>query len=149
MDPQRDDPAEALELAYRYSLGFLGGIEEMRAATTPVSAGPIALEESGGGAAAALRQLLDRYGSRFSGSARPRYWAFVNGGATPAALAGDWVCSAVDQNGQRNADGPAELIETEALAMLRDLFGLPGDFEGIFVTGGTMANYTALAIALQ
>jgi glutamate/tyrosine decarboxylase-like PLP-dependent enzyme len=149
MDPLDDDPAEALELVYRRSLAFLGAVGDMRAATPAAPSGLLASERAGRGAAAAVGELLERYGDSFSGSSGPRYWGFVNGGVTPAALAGDWLCSAVDQNCQRNGDGAAVHIEAEALAMLREALGFPQGFHGIFVTGGTMANYTGLATALQ
>jgi glutamate/tyrosine decarboxylase-like PLP-dependent enzyme len=149
MDPQTDDVEGALELVHRFTLGHLAGLKESRAATSARSAGIIGLPGAGCGAEQAVRQLLARYGDSFSGSPGPRYWGFVNGGTTPAALAGDWLASALDQNCQLNGDGAAPFIEDEAVAMLRALFGLPETMNGVFVTGGTMANHVALAIALQ
>ena len=149
MDPRDDDGAVALDAVHRFALAHLAGLDAMRAATLVEPGAPIALEPGGAGAATALDELLARYGASFSGSPGPRYWGFVNGGVTPAALAGAWLASAIDQNGQLNGDGPAPFIEHEAIAMLRDLFGLPPAFHGIFVTGGTMANTVGLGIALQ
>src|SRR4051794_15029175 len=113
MDPLDDDLHEALTLAQKHALDYLRHLRDMRAATPPAPAGALELEASGGGAAAALNELFERYGGRFSGSPGPRYWGFVNGGVTPAALAGDWVCSALDQNCQMNGDGPGVYIEDE------------------------------------
>jgi len=149
MDPLNDEVAPALDRVHRYSLSHLEALAESRAATNPRSREPIALAAAGAGALAAIDELIARYGDEFSGSPGPRYWGFVNGGVTPAALAGDWLASAIDQNAQLNGDGAAAFIEYETLGMLRTLFGLPETFHGVFVSGGTMANHVGLGIALQ
>jgi glutamate/tyrosine decarboxylase-like PLP-dependent enzyme len=149
MDPQRDDLRPVLERVHCFSLDHVESLSEHRAATNPQAKEPLSLPAGGAGALAAIDELLSRYGSEFSGSPGPRYWGFVNGGVTPAALAGDWLASAIDQNSQLNGDGAAAFIEHEALVMLRELFDLPDEFHGVFVTGGTMANYVGLGIALQ
>jgi glutamate/tyrosine decarboxylase-like PLP-dependent enzyme len=149
MDPLTDDTAPALDRVHRFALDHLERLGELRAATDPRPREPLPLAASGTGALAAIEELLARYGTEFSGSPGPRYWGFINGGVTPAALAGDWLASAIDQNSQLNGDGAAAFIDHEALVMLRELFRLPGAFHGVFVTGGTMANHVGLGIALQ
>lgn len=149
MDPQSDDLAPVLDRVHRFSLDYVEGLGERRAATDPTTKAPVPLPGEGCGALAAIDELIARYGEEFSGSPGPRYWGFVNGGVTPAALAGDWLASAIDQNSQLNGDGAAALVEHEALLMLRDLFGLGAEFHGVFVTGGTMANNVGLGVALQ
>ena len=82
------------------------------------------------------------------GSAGPRYFGFVVGGGVPAALAADWLASAWDQNAGLYALSPsAAVVEEVAGAWLIDLFGLPEASSIGFVTGATMANFTALAAA--
>jgi glutamate/tyrosine decarboxylase-like PLP-dependent enzyme len=72
----------------------------------------------------------------------------VIGGGTPAALAADWLASALDQPpGVWVASPLGARLEQVALAWLRDLFGLAGDWGGVLTTGATMANFTALAAA--
>ena len=77
-----------------------------------------------------------------------RYFGFVIGGSVPAALAADWLASAWDQNAGLYVAGPAAaVVEEVAGAWLKELFGLPADASHAFVTGGQMANTTALAAA--
>jgi glutamate/tyrosine decarboxylase-like PLP-dependent enzyme len=80
------------------------------------------------------------------GSAGPRYFGFVVGGGVPAALAADWLTSAWDQNAGLYALSPAAAVAEEvAAAWLVDIFGVPEESSVGFVTGATMANFTALA----
>ncbi len=82
------------------------------------------------------------------GTAGPRYFGFVVGGGVPAALAADWLTSAWDQNAGLYALSPAaSVVEEVAATWLVDLFGLPAGSSVGFVTGATMANFTAIAAA--
>src|SRR5258707_6596172 len=77
-----------------------------------------------------------------------RYFGFVIGGAVPASLAADWLTSAWDQNAGLYVCGPsAAIVEEVAGAWLIELLGLPKGASFGFVTGGQMANFTALAAA--
>jgi glutamate/tyrosine decarboxylase-like PLP-dependent enzyme len=93
--------------------------------------------------------LLDELGSpATTAMAGPRFFGFVIGGALPAALAANWLATAWDQNVAFRTPTPgAAVLEEVALGWLRELLGLPGDCAGAFVTGATMANFTALAAA--
>ena len=79
-----------------------------------------------------------------------RFFGFVIGGATPAALAADWLASTWDQNAGLYVIGPsASVVEEVAGEWLAELFGLPSGVSVGFVTGAQMANFTALAAALH
>ena len=95
-----------------------------------------------------LREL-DEIGSPATvASAGPRYFGFVTGGSLPAALAANWLASAWDQNAGLVISSPvAARLEQVSLGWLLDLLGLPAGCAGGFVTGATMANFTALAAA--
>lgn len=108
------------------------------------------LPESGTGAAAAIAELERDVFPKLSGSVGPRFFGFVTGGATPAAIAGDWLCSALDQNAADPGDSAASAVAYQALTWLKDLFHLPRDrFEGAFVSGATMANVMGVYAGIQ
>ncbi|HEX5598843.1 MAG TPA: pyridoxal-dependent decarboxylase [Micromonosporaceae bacterium] len=106
------------------------------------------LPERGEGATAALERLLRIGPPTATHSAGPRYFHFIIGGATPAALAADWTAALLDQNaGFRASSYLATETETIALTWLRELFGLPERFGGALVASATFANVTSLAAA--
>jgi glutamate/tyrosine decarboxylase-like PLP-dependent enzyme len=148
MDPAQDIERNALDSAHRLSTAFLAGLPQRRPACPPVHRPYGTLAAEGLGAEAALAEFSARWGDVLSGSSGPRYWGFINGGVTPAALAADWLCSTYDQNGQVS-EGPGALIEEETVGFLRNLLSIPEAYSGNFVSGGTMANMSGLAIGLQ
>ena len=80
--------------------------------------------------------------------AGPRFFGFVIGGSLPAALAANWLAGAWDQNAAFDSVTPAvSTLEAVALEWLKDVLGLPGNCAGAFVTGATMANFSALVAA--
>ena len=93
--------------------------------------------------------LLDEVGSPATvSSAGGRFFGFVTGGSLPAALAANWLAGAWDQNAFSFASSPASVVfEEVALGWLLDALALPPECGGAFVTGATMANFTALAAA--
>jgi len=98
-----------------------------------------------------LKQFKERFEPIIVASSGPRYWGFVTGGTTPAAIAGDWLATIYDQNTQSakgNGDISA-LIELETIQLLLSLFNLPQQFFGGFVTGAMLSNFTCLAVARQ
>jgi glutamate/tyrosine decarboxylase-like PLP-dependent enzyme len=93
--------------------------------------------------------LLDEIGSPATVTTTGgRYFGFVIGGTLPATLAANWLATAWDQNAAFIAMSPvAAKIEEIVLAWFVDLFGLPATCGAGFVTGTTMANFSALAAA--
>ena len=78
-------------------------------------------------------------------SGGPRYFGFVIGAALPVAQAAAWLGAAWDQNGGRpsTARPLGRGCTRVALRRLRALFGLPAETAAAFVTGATVANFTA------
>ena len=105
-----------------------------------------AFPEEGDGTQDTLQALFEIADGARVASSGPRFFHWVIGGTTPAALAADWLTSLVDQNaGGWHASPLATELETVSIDWLLDLFGLPSSWSGVLVTGGTMANFTGLA----
>lgn len=80
--------------------------------------------------------------------AGPRFFGFVIGGSLPVALAANWLAGAWDQNASMAAPAPGvSRLEEVALRWLLDLLKLPDGCAAGFVTGATVANFTAIAAA--
>jgi glutamate/tyrosine decarboxylase-like PLP-dependent enzyme len=106
------------------------------------------LPENGAPPTEVIAALADAGVTGTIASAGPRYFGFVIGGSMPAALAADWLVSTWDQNACTFAHSPlASTIEQITGSWIRELAGLPATMSFGFVTGGHMANFTALACA--
>ena len=145
----RDLLADAAERCARYS----DAAAQRRVAPDPHAIAR--LEELGGElpenacAPAEVLALLDDAGSPATvASTGGRYFGFVIGGATPAALAANWLAGVWDQNAALSVMSPvAAKLEEIVLAWTVDLLGLPRSCGAGFVTGTTMATFSALAAA--
>lgn len=93
--------------------------------------------------------LLDEIGTPAAvGMAGGRYFGFVIGSALPVTVAANWLATAWDQNAGLFVAAPVPTrLESVSLGWMIDLFGLPANTAGAFVTGATVANFTALAAA--
>ena len=98
---------------------------------------------------AVVLRMLDEIGSPATMAAPGgRYFGFVTGSSLPATVAANWLATAWDQNAALSVMSPVAVkIEEIALGWLLDVLGLPSESGGAFVTGATMANFTALAAA--
>src|SRR5438874_2784085 len=106
------------------------------------------LPADGNGSVATVTRLLTDGMQAAVNSAGPRFFHFVTGGATPAALAADWLASALDQNSFSWVSSPlGSRIESLAVGWLKQMFELPPEWGGVLTTGATAANFTALAAA--
>jgi glutamate/tyrosine decarboxylase-like PLP-dependent enzyme len=149
---RREDTERALELAAEAAQDYLAGVDErlVRSPTADDAAHGFggSLPDEGAGALTAVKELLEGGPEASVASAGPRFFHWVIGGVTPAALAADWVASALDQNAAAWDSSPlGTRLEELSLSWLKELFGLPEGWGGVLTTGATMANFTGLAAA--
>lgn len=152
--PERQELAAVLELVAGEAREYLAGLDE-RLVRSP-RAGEAArafrgrLPERGAGAAAALRELCAGARDAAVACSGPRFFHFVAGGTTPAALGADWLTGLLDQLAYAWVSSPLAVeLERVALGWLRELLALPELCGGLVTTGATMANFAGLAAARQ
>lgn len=96
----------------------------------------------------AVQALLDRAVPGLRAMTGGRFFGWVNGASHPVGLAADWLTAAWGQNAANHLAAPAAAAaETVAARWLLELLQLPAGCSVGFVTGATMANFTALAAA--
>jgi glutamate/tyrosine decarboxylase-like PLP-dependent enzyme len=142
-----------LDRALKHTLSHLAGIDDAPVAATASISELRAglgrpLDETGIDAAQVIDELVAGCAGGILGSTGGRFFGWVIGAATPAALAADWLTSAWDQNAASVATGPAEaVIEEICGAWLKDLLGLPTTASFALVSGSQMRHVTCLAAA--
>ena len=148
-----NDVRELLNETARRAARFLESLPERRVvaargADELAAALGGALPRKGLPAAEVLGRLDDLGTQGVVASAGPRYFGFVTGGALPASLAASWLAAAWDQNAFSEVGSPlGAAVERVAMRWVIEVLDLPADAGAAFVTGATMANFTALAAA--
>ena len=80
------------------------------------------------------------------GNSHPRFFGFINATADPVGTAADYLAAAMNPNCW-GGDHAAVHVENEVMRWIASIVGFPEESEGILVSGGSMANFTALAAA--
>ncbi|MGE3798200.1 MAG: aspartate aminotransferase family protein, partial [Thermomicrobiales bacterium] len=145
----------ALDFVWSWAREYVQGLPEHRAGTNVAPsaldeafAGP--LPEEGIAPEEAVADWIRRAEPGIAGSSGPRNFGFVIGGTTPAALAADWLASAIDQNAGLWIASPAgSHTDSATIRWLKELFELPPTWAGSITTGATMAHLVGLAVARQ
>ncbi len=154
MDPllETGDALAPLRAVYRAADGYLAALDELPV-VDPANQ-PLLdtldgeLPEEGTGAGATLAQLIDVGTRAATHSSGPHFYHFVIGGSTPAAMAGDWLTSLLDQNAaMRTSSALATRVEDIVLRWLVQLLDLPASWGGALVGSATFANFTGLSCA--
>ena len=139
-----------LNSTVKIAMEFLSGIDNRAAGIVQPSAfSNLPLNHDGMGVEDVIALFKNRYEPWISSSTGPRYFGFITGGVTPAALVGDWLTSVYDQNTLGSDESVAARIELDTIALLRELFGLSPAYSGAFVSGATMSNFVGLALGRQ
>ena len=142
-----------LEDVARRAAEYLASLSDRRVAPEPeavrrLSALDVPLQEESREPQRVLAELDELVTPATMAMAGPRFFGFVIGGSLPAALAANWLAGAWDQNAGIYSVTPGVAhLEQVVLRWLNELFDLPDETAGAFVTGATMANFTSLAAA--
>lgn len=143
----------ALDRAAHAAKAYLDGLDAapVAARVTPAELRArldVGLADAGVAADRVVADLVAAVEGGLNGIAGGRLFAWVNGGALPAALATDWLVSAWDQNAGLTAVSPAaSAVEEVAGGWLKDILGLPPTASFALTTGCQMAHATCLAAA--
>lgn len=144
---------DIMQNAAERSIRYRREIAERQVAPSPEAVAAVdafdeALPEVGRADADTLA-MLDDIGSPASiATTGPRFFGFVIGGSMPVTVATNWLTTAWDQNSVMREVTPAvAMLESVSLRWLSELFGLPDNCAAGFVTGATVAKFTALAAA--
>lgn len=144
---------DTLDIAFAEARRFLDSLDTRPVASRGTPAEMLAplpehFPEHGIAANDVVRAIAAAAEPGLTGNAGGRFFAWVKGGALPAALATDIMCSAWDQNAVLASTSPAgAVLEELAGQFLLEALRLPADASYAFVTGCQMAHTTALAAA--
>jgi len=148
-----DERERAMRTAADLAFEFVEGLDERPVGARDDAAAirerlGDAMPEMGADPAEVLRELAEALDPGLVGSAGPRYFGFVIGGALPAAAGADWLTTAWAQNAVLHAASPAAAaVEEVAGRWMLELLGLPADASFGLPTGAGLGNAVGLAAA--
>lgn len=148
--PDRNAYTRVMDEVVRQSQIYLEHRSQAPVAPAAIANPGISLPKSGVAPEQALAHWLEWAGDGIASTSGPNYFGFVTGGVQPAALAGDWFASVIDQNAATSVTSAAAAA-TEALVIrwMLDLLHFPAEWGGVMTSGATMSNFLALAAARQ
>src|SRR5918911_3872115 len=108
------------------------------------------LPDEGEPAGALLTDWRERVAPLLTAVGSPRHFAYVNGSGAMIGILAEALAACTNPNAGAWKLGPAAAeIERQCLRWIAAFVGYPADTGGIMVSGGTMANFTALVTALR
>jgi aromatic-L-amino-acid decarboxylase len=108
------------------------------------------LPEDGEAAESLIEDWRDRVVPLLTAVGSPRHFGYVNGSGAMVGIFADALAACTNTNAGAWRLGPAATeIERQCLRWLARFVGYPEDAGGLFVSGGTMANFTAILTALR
>jgi glutamate/tyrosine decarboxylase-like PLP-dependent enzyme len=98
------------------------------------------------GATAAYQDYKDWIVPWQMGNTHPRFWSWFMGNGTAFGALGEFLAATLNPNmGGGNHVG--NLVEAQVVDWCKQIVGLPADSGGLLVSGASMANFVALAVA--
>jgi glutamate/tyrosine decarboxylase-like PLP-dependent enzyme len=80
------------------------------------------------------------------GNVHPRFFAWIQGTGTPLGVLADLLASGMNPN-VAIGEHSAMYVDRQVVNWCKELMNFPADASGILVSGGSMANVTALTVA--
>lgn len=80
------------------------------------------------------------------GNVHPRFFAWIQGTGTPLGSLADFLASGMNPN-TTIGEHAAMYVDRQVINWCKELLGFPVEASGILVSGGSMANITALTVA--
>jgi aromatic-L-amino-acid decarboxylase len=152
LDPKPDDMLAMTEAVSEYLIGFIQGLDDAPADSTE-GALELARElratppEEGGDFAPLFDDVQRALGHAFE-TAGPGYLAYVPGGGMYTAALAGFITQGVNRFVGLWPPTPAAVqLEENVTRWLCDLFDYPADAQGLLLSGGSMANLSAMVTA--
>ncbi len=80
------------------------------------------------------------------GSIHPRFWSWVEGTGTPLGMMADMLATGMNSNATIG-DHSAMYVDAQVIEWCKEMLQFPASGNGILLSGGSMANITAIVIA--
>lgn len=152
--PNREEINEIIEYIFTEAKEYLKEVDSLNVRQSNIK--PLLKEfetelpQIGQGGLATMKKLIEKGLPTTVASSGPRFFHFVVGGVTPAALGAEWMTAVTDQIAYAYVTSPlAVKLELIALDWLKDLFGIPKNWGAVMTTGASMAIYVGLISARQ
>jgi glutamate/tyrosine decarboxylase-like PLP-dependent enzyme len=153
LDPSSADLRAMAAAAVEWAAGYLGSLRDLPVAPRASArelrerlAEPLPREGRDFDRLLATFRDVVVAGSRHNG--HPRFFGYVSAPGTAAAAVADFLASTLNANltAWRSAPAPVEL-ERLTVDWIRQAVGCGPEWGGLFTSGGSLANFTALAAA--
>lgn len=136
---------------------FLGGIAERRVdpgesprEVREALGAERTLPAAGEDAASVLGRAADLLMEHSLLNGHPRFWGYITSSAAPIGVLGEMLAGAVNPNvGAWLLSPMASEIEAQTVRWIAEMLHYPAGCEGLFVSGGNMANLVCLLAARQ
>lgn len=106
------------------------------------------MPEAGADVAPILEKFSRLFFEQSTHNGSPRFFGYITSSAAPIGALADFLAASVNPNCGAWALSPvATEVENESIRWLAQFMGLSGSWEGLFVSGGNMANIVAFIAA--
>ena len=110
--------------------------------------GTRAMPMDGRDIAPVIEEFSEKFFRYSTHNGSPRFFGYVTSSAAPIGALADMLAAAVNPNCGAWALSPiATEIENETIRWLAEFMGLPGEWDGVLVSGGNMANMVGFTVA--